>query len=153
MTTDAFRCFLHFFSLLFTFLRFNFCIYNSLSIPVFTILRQSQHWSPPPTMISIHSMAKITFFSNCCKNESFFHNDFVNSFNSDKVLVSYLNPLPSNMLLKRHCGKRKFTGNQHFLLFPLCFLPYHRSSFSHNVFYPITEKLHHLSDIEIVVCK
>ena len=26
-------------------------------------------------------------------------------------------------------------------------------SFSHNVFYPIKEKMHHLSDTEIVFCK
>ena len=40
---------------------------------------------------------------------------------------------------KNIVGKGENGGNQHFLL--------------HNVFYPITAKLHHLTNYEIVVCK
>ena len=46
-------------------------------------------------------------------------------------------------------GKGEYTGHQHFLLFPRCFL----FSFSHYVFCPIRNINHDFINIQFVICK
>ena len=48
--------------------------------------------------------------------------------NDYPIMFQLVNPLPHNLdpedeSFRKYCGKEEYTGYQHFLLFPQCYLP------------------------------
>ena len=98
-------------------------------------------------------------------------NQFVQLYKRFKYFLTLCQTIPSSKTLQNKAfenivGKGENAGNQHFLLFPQCFLPYLTLSqtspgfymspffsFSHSVFYPFVELSGIFIKLRIVVCK